>query len=215
MNALHSHLAPLSEDSTLLATRFPFLAAGGLALVLQACAAVPPATQESAPSAQEPVPELTLNMPDQSDKTCACDSEAAARHNLLDKGFRALESGDHREAVNYFRRYQRLDASPGVDWEAEIAVTYDKMFPQSPYYNSKVASESYHRLKREQPEGVEVHEKILMMRDALAILVNLHQKIDDQQDENDVLAEGLEVLSEDLEKREEALKRLRELTLGQ
>lgn len=207
MNALHSHLAPLPEDPILLVTRFSFLAAGGLALLLQACAAVPPATQESADSEQEPVPELTLNLPGQSDAACACDSEAAD-HNLLDKGFRALESGDHREAVNYFRRYQRLDSSPGVDWEAEIAVTYDKMFPQSPYYNSKAASESYHRLKREQPEGVEVHEKILMMRDALAIFVNLHQKIDDQQDENDVLAE-------DLEKREEALKRLRELTLGQ
>jgi tetratricopeptide (TPR) repeat protein len=198
----------LAEDSILLATRFPILAAAGLALVLQACATVPPATQESAPTEQKPVPELTLNLPDQSDTDCACDSEEASDHNLLDKGFRALESGDHREAVNYFRRYQRLDPSAGVDWEAEIAVTYDKMFPESPYYNSKAASESYHQLKRQQPEGVEVHEKILMMRDALAILVALHQKIDDQQDENDVLAE-------DLEKREEALKRLRELTLGQ
>ena len=208
MNALHSHIAPLAEDSILLATRFPILAAAGLALVLQACATVSPATQESAPPEQKPVPVLTLNLPDQSDTACACDSEAAADHNLLDKGFRALESGDHREAVNYFRRYQRLDPSAGVDWEAEIAVTYDKMFPESPYYNSKAASESYHQLKRQQPEGVEVHEKILMMRDALAIFVALHQKIDDQQDENDVLAE-------DLEKREEALKRLRELTLGQ
>ena len=208
LNALHSHLVHLPEDSVLLVTRFPFFAAFVLALLLQACASVPPGSQESARSEQEPMPELTLNLPDQSNTACACDSEVGVDHNLLDKGFRALESGDHREAVNYFRRYQRLDSSPGVDWEAEIAVTYDKMFPQSPYYNSKAASESYHRLKREQPEGVEVHEKILMMRDALAILVNLHQKIDDQQDENDALAE-------DLEKREEALKRLRELTLGQ
>ena len=61
--------------------------------MLQACAAEPTATQESAPSEQEPVPELTLNLPDQSDTDCACDSEAAD-HNLLDKGFRALESGD-------------------------------------------------------------------------------------------------------------------------
>ena len=70
------------------------------------------------------------------------------------------------------------------------------------------AGEAECRAEQPEPEGVEVHEKILMMRDALAIFVNLHQKIDDQQDENDVLAE-------DLEKREEALSRLRELTLGQ
>ncbi len=188
-------------------TRFPFVAAGGLVL-LQACAAAPPAGNESARSAQDPVPELILNLPDQSDAACACTSEEVVDHNLLDKGFRALAAGDHQEAVNYFRRYQRLESSPRVDWEAEIAVTYDKMFPSSPYYNSKAASESYHRLKRQQPEGVELHEKILMMRDALAIFVTLHAKIDDQQDENDVL-------SENLEKREKALKRLRELTLGQ
>lgn len=196
------------------------LAAGGLALVLQACASAPPAA--SAPPIEgnasavkaEPVPELTLHLPDQSDPACACPPEAAD-HNLLEKGIRALIAGDHREAVNYFRRYQRLESSPAVDWEAEIAVAYDKMFPSSPYYNSKVASESYHRLKTQQPKGVEVHETILMMRDALAIFVALHQKIDDQQDENDVLEEEKEVLAENLEKREEALKRLRELTLGQ
>jgi len=192
----------------LFVSRFFCFSAGGLLLLLQACAATPPDGSDVAASEQEPVPELTLNLPDQVDAACACSTEEAQDHNLLDKGFRALESGDHREAVNYFRRYQRLDSSPGVDWEAEIAVTYDKMFPKSPYYNSKAASESYHRLKRQQPEGVELHEKILMMRDALAIFVALHEKIDDEQNENDVLAENLE-------KREEALKRLRELTLGQ
>jgi hypothetical protein len=192
----------LSEDAILFARRFSFLAAGGLVLLLQACATTPPAGSDAVAS------ELTLNLPDQTDAACVCSTKEVVDHNLLDKGFRALVSGDHREAVDYFRRYQRLDSSPGVDWEAEIAVAYDKMFPKSPYYNSKAASESYHRLKRQQPEGVELHEKILMMRDALAIFVALHAKIDDQQDENDVLAENLE-------KREEALKRLRELTLGQ
>lgn len=208
MNALHSFLLALSEDARLPTTRFSLLVTAALALLLQACASAPPDNSEVVAPREEPVPELTLNLPDQSGPACACDSEAATDHNLLDKGFRALQAGDHREAVNYFRRYQRLDSSPGVDWEAEIAVTYDKMFPDSPYYNSKTASESFHRLKSQQPEGVKLHDKILMMRDALAIFVALHQKIDDEQDENDVLVESLE-------KREEALKRLRELTLGQ
>ena len=42
----------------------------------------------------------------------------------------------------------------------------------------------------------------------MAIFVALHEKIDDEQDR-------IDVLNETLEKREEALKRLRELTLGQ
>jgi len=190
------------------------LAAAVLALLLQACATTPPPGKQPAADGG-PAPELRLNLPAQPESSCARCIEQAGEHNLLEKGFRALIAGDHREAVNYFRRYQRLDTSPAVDWEAEIAVTYDKMFPKSPYYNSKAASETYQRLKRQQPEGVEIHEIVLMMRDALEILVSLHQKIDDQQDEKDVLEEKIDSLSENLEKREEALKRLRELTLGQ
>jgi len=189
-------------------TRQHILAVCCLALLLQACASAPPAEEQSAVVAQEPEPELTLNLPDQSDACRACSDTDTADHNLLEKGFRAMNAGDHREAVNYFRRYQRLETSAAVDWEAEIAVAYDKMFPNSPYYNSKAASETYHRLKREQPEGVQIHATILQMRDALAIFVTLHQRIDDEQDRNDDLLETLE-------KREEALKRLRELTLGQ
>jgi len=202
------------EERTL--TRSPnALFAAAFTLALQACASASPAGDQPVAADGGRAPELTLNLPAQADSACARCAEPAAEHNLLEKGFRALVAGDHKEAVNYFRRYQRLDPSPAVDWEAEIAVTYDKMFPKSPYYNSKVASESFHRLKRQQPEGVEVNETVLMMRDALEIFVALHQKIDDEQNQKDVLAEKIEVLTENLEKREEALKRLRELTLGQ
>lgn len=185
-------------------TQFTTLAAVAMALLLQACAGSPASPDSSTVSGQEPEPELNLNLPDQADPSCACPD--SADHDLLEKGFRALNAGDHREAVNYFRRYQRLETSPAVEWEAEIAVAYDKMFPKSPYYNKKAASESYHRLTREQPE--KVHPIILTMRDSLAILVALHERLDEQQNENDVLVE-------ELEKREEALKRLRELVLGQ
>ena len=182
-------------------------AAVALLLLLQACSMTTSTQEQPAASAPESIPELTLNLPVQSDIACDCDAADATERDLLEKGFKALSAGDHREAVNYFRRYQRLDNSAGVYWEAEIAVAYDKMFPESPYYNSKTASESYFRLQREQPDNVELHEKILLMRDALEVFVALHRKIDDQQDANDELAENLE-------KREEALKRLRELTLG-
>ena len=195
--------------------RNTLLAAAVLAQLLQACANAQPAAEQPAAGDGGAVPELRLNLPEQSDLSCARCVAPAAEHDLLEKGVRALIAGDHREAVNYFRRYQRLETSPAVNWEAEIAVAYDKMFPKSPYYNSKTASESYHRLKRQQPEGVEVHETILLMRDALENFVALHQKIDDEQNQKDVLVEKNEVLAESLEKREEALRRLRELTLGQ
>jgi hypothetical protein len=95
-----------------------------------------------------------------------------------------------------------------VDWEASIAVAYVKMMPDSPYYNPNAATESYRRLMRVRPTDIPLHEKVLMMRDSLEIFVHLHTQIDDLQNEN-----GL--LQENLEKREDALRRLRELTLGQ
>lgn len=201
------------------APRFTLLAASSL-LVLQACVAAVPATDQPAAQAtvqtevqatapeQKPLAELTLNLPDQSAANCACTPATGVDRTFLDKGFSALAAGDHREAVNYFRRYQRLESSPAVDWEASIAIAYDKMLPDSPYYNWRAARESYLRLMREQPPGAPLHQQILLMRDALAIFSDLHVQINDLQKESDILTENLE-------KREEALRRLRELTLGQ
>lgn len=87
--------------------------------------------------------------------------------------------GDYREAVNYFRRYQRLESSPSVNWEAGIAIAYVKMLPQSPYYNWRAAHEAYLRLMREQPTGIALHENIALLRETLAILVDLHLQIND------------------------------------
>ena len=63
-------------------------------------------------------------------------------------------------------------------------------------------------LKAQQIEGAPVHNKILMMRDALETFVAMDSKITKLDSDNTALRE-------DLAKREEALKRLRELTLGQ
>jgi tetratricopeptide (TPR) repeat protein len=210
----------------LLATRCTLIAAGGLALLLQACAVAPPAgdppvtppasVPSTAPSEalteapavvteQKPV---TLNLPDQTPATGEYAPATGIDRTFLDKGFSALAAGDHREAVNYFRRHQRLESTPGADWEAGIAVAYDKMLPDSPYYNWRAAHESYLRLMREQPQGIQLHRQIRLMRDALAVFAELHVRINDLQKEN-------RTLSENLEKRDEALRRLRELTLGQ
>ena len=204
----------------MLASRLPRFATASLVVLLQACAVAPPAPDQSAvqPVApavgqqaapeKKPVGELTLNLPEKAPTDCACTPATGVDRTFLDKGFSALAAGDHREAVNYFRRYQRLESSPVVDWEASIAIAYDKMLPESPYYNWRAARESYLNLMREQPQGTSLHQQIVLMRDALAILSDLHTQINDLQKEADTLSEALE-------KREEALRRLRELTLGQ
>ena len=196
------------------ALRYNFLATGCLVSLLVGCAAAPTTDTPAEPVAAESVPaeqavtELTLNLPDGTEAQCNCTSEASVDRTFLDKGFSALAAGDHREAINYFRRYQRLESSPAVDWEAGIAIAYDKMLPGSPYYNWRAARESYLRLMRNKPEGVELNQQVVLWREALEILSDLHWQINDLQKENDIVTENLE-------KREEALRRLRELTLGQ
>ena len=207
----YNHLHPLidrPEDLRLFSTRFSCCVAGSLFLLLQACADISAKRTASSELEQAPESEINLNLPEADGVSFVSEAEPEVDATFLDKGFAELVAGDHREAVNYFRRYQRLESSPGVDWEANIAVAYDKMMPESPYYNPKAASESYRRLMRVRPIDITVHEKVLMMRDSLEIFVQLHAKIDDLQNQR-------RHLTENLEKREDALKRLRELTLGQ
>lgn len=196
-----------------------FLAAVVLVVLVQACATAPdvappaaaPTAAEKPPVAakqREPIPELELNLPEGGDEACNCAPQPGVDRTFLDKGFSMLAAGDYREAVNYFRRYQRLESSPAVNWEASIAVAYVKMLPQSPYYNWRAAHESYLRLMRERPTGIALHENIVLLQETLSILIDLHVQINDLQSENAALAENLE-------KREEALRRLRELMLGQ
>jgi tetratricopeptide (TPR) repeat protein len=220
VNALHWRTLLSREETLLRALRLNLFAAAGL-VVLQACAAAPPAGEQpiKQPEAQAPAPEsaaperkpvtdLTLNLPEKVAQNCACAPQSDVDRTFLDKGFSALIAGDHKEAVNYFRRYQRLESSALVDWEANIAIAYDKMLPESPYYNWRAARETFLRLMREQPPAESLHQQILLMRDSLAIFSDLHVQINDLQKQHDELAESLE-------KREEALRRLRELMLGQ
>ena len=189
------------------ATRINALAAAGLLLLLQACSSAPATQQSAAESAPEAVPELTLNLPEQA-QDCACVVTEEADYTFLDKGFNALVAGDHIEAVQYFQRYQRLESSPQANWEAGIAIAYDSMLPDSPFYDPAAARTAYGNLKDQQVGGVPIHTKALMMRDALETFVAMEQQISDLESDN-------ALLRQDLEKREEALKRLRELTLGQ
>ena len=193
------------EDTVLFLTRVSFFILGVIVLVLQACASGSPAIDSPQMSGSN---EITLNLPDQTLAPCVDDQNVGVDYTYLEKGFSAMVAGDNVEAVNYFRRYQRLESSPGADWEAGIAIAYEKMLPDSPYYNWRAAADAYRRLMRRVPEGIELNQQVLILGGTLAVLVELHDYIDELQNEKDDL-------SENLEKREEALKRLRELILGQ
>jgi len=205
LNALHSAVVVYFEDTVLFLTRVSFFILGVIVLLLQACASGSPAIDAAQVSGSD---EITLNLPDQTLAPCVDDQNVGVDYTYLEKGFSAMVAGDNVEAVNYFRRYQRLESSPGADWEAGIAIAYEKMLPDSPYYNWRAAADAYRRLMRRVPEGIELNQQVLILGGTLAVLVELHDYIDELQNEKDDL-------SENLEKREEALKRLRELILGQ
>lgn len=208
MNALHFASLASFEGIVLFLTRISFFVISAIALLLQACASGPSAIDPSRLSGSKTTNEITLNLPDQTLEACVSDQRIDVDYTYLEKGFSAMVVGDNVEAVKYFRRYQRLESSPGAEWEAGIAIAYAKMLPNGPYYNWRAAADAYRRLMRRVPEGIELNQQVLILRGTLALLVDLHVYIDELQNEKDDL-------NENLEKREEALKRLRELTLGQ
>ena len=182
-----------------------------VSLLAAACASPPePPPQVAAdpePNA-EPV-ELNLNLP-AGDEGCECvprEPGEVSDRTFLERGVEMLAAGDMIEAVQHFQRFQRMEPQPLAQWEARLAIAYVSMLPSSPYYDVQAASESYRALEREMPLGVP-HESVVLMRQALETFVTLNRHIED-------LEQRSSILEEDLEKREQALRRLRELTLGQ
>jgi TolA-binding protein len=194
-----------------------------LALLLQACATAPPAAptqgaaapaadaeqaaEAAAPAASKvDVPELELNLPQQ--ENCKCVTPTAADYTFLEKGYRSLLDGEYKDAMEHFQRYQRLESSPRADLEAGIAIAYVQMLPRSSFYDPVVARSSFRVLREKNAKKLGVHDYTRLMRQSLLNLLELQDKIDELKGNN-------KTLKEDLKKREEALKRLRELTLSQ
>jgi hypothetical protein len=178
-----------------------FLLLGAGLLLLQACGSSP--QQEASVESKEPVPEITLNMP-QAD--CNCE-EKTQHYTYLEKGFNALHAREYLDSLQYFQRYQRIEKSEVADVEARIAIAYLGILPDSPIFDSRAARDSYRELRVGiQPEW-ELHEKILLMQDSLETFLELQRQVAELEQDN---AE----LRGELEKRETAIKRLRDLTLG-
>ena len=175
-------------------------------LLMQACSTVPetvpPARPEPGP---KPVPELTLNL---EEKECSCVEQTVLDFTPLERGFTALAVGEYIEAVQHFQRYQRLGKTPEADLEARIAISYVSILPASPFYDTNAARKSYRQLRKIPIKDMVIHEQTLIMRHSLETFLMMDRKIRELDAENATLEQSLE-------KREEALKRLRELALGQ
>ncbi|MFV0278391.1 MAG: hypothetical protein ACK5HY_14580 [Parahaliea sp.] len=185
--------------------------------LIQSCAPLPGQGDTAAVTASSleapavaPVPELTLHL--SRDKHCQCAEEEKEGRDLtfLERGYDAIAQGDHIEAVKYFQSYQRLETSPEAAWEAGVAIAFVSMLPNSPFYEPEASRKSWKRLNKEFTPQMrrQVHPTSLVMRDALESFSAMERHISDLEDNN-------AILKEDLGKREEALKRLRALTLGQ
>ncbi len=177
----------------------------GLIVFLQACTAAKPVEEPMKKLAVEEVPEITLNLPEQSS---TCVAAETPDYTFLERGFTSLVAGDHIEAVQSFQRYQRLEKSAEANWESAIAIAYVSTLPKSPFYDPAEARKAYRKLSKDLTKDMLVHEKSLFMRDALEAFVVMQRHVNDLKVSN-------ATLREDLNKREEALKRLRELALGQ
>ena len=126
----------------------------------------------------------------------------------LEQGFKALADGEHISAVQFFQRHSRVNNTLTADWEASIAIAYVSMLPGSPFYDMKAVRISYTQLSAWSIDDSSVNSQIVLMRDALEAFVSLHRELKDLERDN-------ELLEATLAKRESALRRLRELTLGQ
>jgi len=187
----------------------PIFGAGSVLLTvfITACAGAPPAEPIPEPALRSPEDlKLTLNLPDEADN-CVCQAPEANDRTFLERGMETLADGEYIEAVQYFQRYQRLEQLPLAQWEGDLAIAYVSMLPSSPFYDVDAALLAYTDLQSREPAG-QKHHSIVIMQQALESFVLMERHIWD-------LESRTGMLQDDLDKREQALKRLRELTLGQ
>lgn len=189
-------------------------------LTLSACVnsgqAIPPSSPPQATGApiaadaasvDQQVPELNLNLP--AAQKCDCPvAEGQEDFTFLEKGYKALLDGEYETAMENFQRYQRLESSPRANLEAGLAIAYLRMLPRGPYYNPDLARSSFKLLREQDAKALMIHDYTRLMRQALLNMLKLEAAQQQLEEKN-------ESLQADLKKREEALKRLRELTLGQ
>ena len=159
------------------------------AMVLSGCAASPSTT----PSADAQAVAHNLPTPAQM-LDCDCDALALAAENYFDRGVRALAARDYDAAAEYFDRHKALETAQAAR-EADLGLAFVTLLSKSGDVDALPAA-----------EGVDERAEVMIL--ALAAVRTLEGQLDALEALN-------QALTKDLEKREDALKRLRDLTLGQ
>ena len=172
--------------------------------MLVACGGQPEREQASAPAdGAEPVPELNLNLPG---SECVCQVKQD-NYTFLERGLQSIDERAYLEALQYFQRYQRIEKSELAAVESGIAIAYLSILPESPIFDREEARESYTELKPRITEDMKLHTEVQLMQSSLESFLDMYTQIDRLKQTNGSLRA-------ELEKREEAIKRLRDLTLG-
>ncbi len=175
-----------------------------LAVLLVACGGQPAREQAAGnETAGEPVPELNLNLPG---SDCACQVEQD-NYTFLERGLESLDERAYVEALQYFQRYLRIEKSELAAVESGIAIAYLSMLPESPIFDRDAARDSYSALRPRISDDMKLHTEVALMKSSLDSFLDMHTQVDRLIQAN----AGLRV---ELEKREDAIKRLRDLTLG-
>ncbi len=137
-----------------------------------------------------------------------CVDENKTKSSFLEQGISALAVGEHISAVQFFQRHARHKDTTVANWEAAIAIAYVSMLPGSPFYDMEAVRVSYTQLAAWSIDSTLVNSQIILMRDAIDAFISLDRRLEDLERDNDLLETNLAT-------RERALRRLRELTLGQ
>ena len=175
-----------------------------LAALLVACGGQPEREQvNSAETAGEPVPELNLNLPG---SDCACKIEQD-NYTFMERGLQSMDEGAYLEALQYFQRYQRIEKSELATVESGIAIAYLSVLPESPIFDRDAARETYSELQPRITDDMNLHSEVQLMKLSMDSFLDMYTQVDRLKQTNGSLRV-------ELEKREEAIKRLRDLTLG-
>lgn len=173
-----------------------FSGALAIMLALGGCASAPESVPEPQPTPAPPEPsELNIPLPSDEEAGCDCPPGDAVVENYFDRGVRALAARDYERARVYFERHRGSGESQAIR-EADVGIAFVTLLSQSDHAPSEDAGAS----------GVDERAEVMIL--ALAAIETLEGQLSTLKQLNDAL-------SSDLAKREEALKRLRDLTLGQ
>ena len=163
-------------------------------LLVTGCAT--PEAPDATPDAESDAVELNLPDPEVAEPDCNCEEllVPVAEENYFDRGVRALAARDYEQAKIYFERH-RASGGSEAQREADVGIAFVTLMSETSLVSDEQGA-----------SGVDERAEVMIL--ALAAVQTLEGRLE-------ALNAINEALSKDLEKREEALKRLRELTLGQ